>query len=225
MKKIWTVISLCGSLFLSAQLVTLSKVEKSSNNQDKFFYLINPEKQYAEYLGEVEVDGFSADDAEIFSRVYKKAKTIGANSFSLVQVQTIDEKNADFNPEHYRLNLYYTTTVPKEDNIAYLFASGDKSVRIRVDGEKLTLQPRSYIKKVITYGGDNSIVAGNLLGSKVTLAAKEGQPVQYFQVSSFNMKADETGQGGLNIKSGDIIGLERSYANFLSVIYQQQKIN
>ena len=39
------------------------------------------------------------------------------------------------------------------------------------------------------------------------------------------MKADETGQGGLNIKSGDIIGLERSYANFLSVIYQQQKIN
>lgn len=209
----------------NAQLVTLSKAEKYVSNVDKFLYHINPEKQIADYLGEVEVDGFSSDDAEMFSQVYKKAKTVGANAFALHTAETIDGGRTGFDPAHYTLSLYYCTTFPKEDNIAYLFSSGDKTIKLKLDGQKITLQPRSYIKKVISYGGENSIVAGNLLGSKITLTAKEGQPVQYFQVSSFDIKPDQSGQGGMNIKSGDIIGLEKSYANFLSIIYKEQKVN
>lgn len=217
----------CGSLALAslapAQLVTLSKAVKHVENIDKFLYRINPDKQFAEYLGEVEVDGFSEDDAEVFSRIYQKAKQVGANSFAWQPVAGIDGQPVAFDPAHYRLALYYSTSVPKEDNIAYLFSSGNKPVKIRVDGKKITLQPRSYIKKVITYGGENTVVAGNMLGSKINLSAKEGQPVQYFQVTSFDVKVDQSGTGGLNIKSGDVIGLERSYAEFLSLIYKEQK--
>lgn len=220
-------ILLWGSLALAslapAQLVTLSKAVKHSDNMDKFLYRINPDKQFAEYLGEVEVDGFSADDAEVFSRVYKKAKQVGANSFAWQPVTGIDGQGAAFNPAHYRLALYYSTAIPKEDNIAYIFPSGDRPVKIRVDGKKVTLQPRTYIKKVLTYGGENTVTAGKMLGSRINLSAKEGQPVQYFQVSSMDVKADQSGAGGLNIKSGDVIGLERSYAEFLALIYKEQK--
>jgi hypothetical protein len=37
------------------------------------------------------------------------------------------------------------------------------------------------------------------------------------------VKSDTSGAGGLNLKSGDIVGLEKSYAEFLSLIYT--KIN
>ncbi len=37
------------------------------------------------------------------------------------------------------------------------------------------------------------------------------------------IKSDTSGSGGLNLKSGDIIGLEKSYAEFLSIIYQHIK--
>ncbi|HCA05556.1 MAG TPA: hypothetical protein DEO71_00005, partial [Chryseobacterium sp.] len=36
----------------------------------------------------------------------------------------------------------------------------------------------------------------------------------YFQASSAKIKSDTSGSGGLNLKSGDIIGLEKSYAEF-----------
>lgn len=222
MKKIIAFSFLFIAICINAQLVTLSKAVNKSDNVDKFFYLIDPEKQPAEYLGEVEVDGYSENDADVFSMIYKKAKTVGANAFSLYRAEMIDGKKQEFNPRKYRLNLYYSTTFPKEDNVAYLFSSGKKGHKIKLDGKKITLQPRSFIKKVISYGGENSIVAGNLLGSRINLSAKSGQPVQYFQISNFDAKSDE--QGSISIKSGDIIGLERSYANFLSIIYEEQKV-
>ena len=43
-------------------------------------------------------------------------------------------------------------------------------------------------------------------------------------LSSLKVKPDTSGVGGLNLKSGDIIGLEKSYAEFLSAIYKEQKL-
>lgn len=220
-------ILLAGFLALAslapAQRVTLSKAEKTNTNNDKFLYRIPFGMSQAEYLGEIEVEGFTKDDAAIFAEIYKKAKIIGANSFAFLPELTIDEKPAPLNPAHYKLALYYSSAFPKEDNIAYVFTSGDQPVKIRVDDKKLTLQPRSYIKKVINYGSENTITAGGFLGSRINLTAKDGQAAQYFQISSFDVKSDQTGQGGINIKSGDIIGLEKSYAQFLSLIYNEQK--
>lgn len=206
-----------------AQLITLSKAVKTSGVKDRMLYKIGNTQQ-SEYLGEVEVDGFSADDAAVFSKVYEKAKTIGANSYTLAVTEGIDGSAAAFRPEHYRLNLYYTASFPKEDNVAYIFNLGEKPVKITVGGATTALQSRSYIKKTITYGGENYISTGKLLGSRIFLSAKEGQPAQYFMISALNIRPDGSGVGGLNIKSGDIVGLERSFANFLSAIYKQQNM-
>lgn len=223
MKKIIFAGALALASLAPAQSITLSKAVKTFQNSDKFLYRINPSNQFAEYLGEVEVVGATKDDPEMFAQIYKKAKVVGANAFSLAGEETLDGTAAGFNPSHYRISLYYSTAFPKEDNIAYLFSTSSEPVKLRIDGKKVTLQPRSYIKKVINFGGENYITAGRLLGSRVNLTAKEGQQVQYFQVSAFDIKGDQSGQGGLNIKSGDIIGLERSYAEFLATIYKEQK--
>ena len=223
MKKYIIVALLAVAPLCTAQRVTLSKAEKTNTNTDKFLYKIDPAKNAAQYLGEVEVEGYTENDPEIFSQIYKKAKLIGANAFALRLFPGIDTDVTPFNPSHYRISLYYSGDFPKETNSAYLFSSGDKPQKIRVDGKRLILRPRSYIKKVINFGGENSITAGNLLGSRINLSAKEGQPVQYFQISPFDVKADQSGQGGINVKSGDIIGLERSYAEFLSVIYKAHR--
>lgn len=223
LKKLFLPVFLALASLAPSQHITLSKAEKTHPNTDKFLYRINPQGQSAEYLGEVEVDGFSTDDSAVFSQIYKKAKLIGANAFSLQQEDKLNGTPAKFDRAHYRLSLYYSRNFPKQDNIAYIFSPADHTVRLRVDGKKISLQPRAYIKKIISYGGDNDVAAGNFLGSRIRLTAKEGQPVQFFMVSAFNVKSDQTGQGGINIKSGDIIGLERSFAEFLTLIYKEQK--
>jgi hypothetical protein len=54
-------------------------------------------------------------------------------------------------------------------------------------------------------------------------SAKGREDTLYFQISSVKVKPDTSGVGGLNLKSGDIIGLEKSYAEFLSLIYKEEK--
>ncbi|WP_238554960.1 hypothetical protein [Chryseobacterium sp. P1-3] len=62
-----------------------------------------------------------------------------------------------------------------------------------------------------------------LLGSTVKIQPKTNEDNSYFQISSLKVKSDTSGYGGLNLKSGDIVGLEKSYAEFLSVIYKEDK--
>ncbi len=223
MNKLFSALSLFSASFCFAQLVTLSKVEASVQNNDKFLYQINPNLQQAQYLGEVEVDGFSSDDTAVYAKVYEKAKSIGANAFSYQPVATISNTEAPtFNVSHYKLNLYYSTTFPKEDNIAYVISSGNKPQKISISGKNIMIQPRSYIKQEIS--SPIYITTRKILGARINLTPKEGQPVQYFQTSAFRFSSDKSGyQGGINIKSGDIIGLEKSYAQFLTTIYKEQK--
>lgn len=211
---------------LNAQNIYLTKVEKANDNTDKFLYTINEEKKDAEYLGEIEVQGFSNDDAEIFSLIYKKAKEIGANGFSLKLFENIDGSLQSFNPANYRLSLYY---VPKEkitnqSGHIYLFASSEKDQKISVNKKDYVISPRSYIEIKTIPGEVYTISTKKLLGSTIKIQPKENNSNQYFQVSALKVKSDESGiTGGLNLKSGDIIGLEKSYAEFLSTIYNKEK--
>lgn len=135
MKNIAIIFSvLCVQLW-NAQNVYLTKVEKTNDNPDKFFYKKETATADAVYLGEVEVQGFSKDDALTFSLVYKKAKEIGANTFELKPFESIDGVAQPFNASNYKIALYYT---PKEKLAAqhgemYIFASSEKDQKININ--------------------------------------------------------------------------------------------
>lgn len=209
----------------SAQNVYLTKVEKTHENTDKFLYKINEEIKDAEYLGEIEVQGFSKYDDEVFSLIYKKAKEIGANSFSLKPFENVDGSPQNFNPSNYRLNIYYLSKEKLQDQTGnmYIFASSEKDQKINVNKKDYIISPRSYIVIKTVPAEVYTISTKKLLGSTIKIQPKENSSNQYFQISATKVKSDNTGVGGLNLKSGDIIGLEKSYAEFLSTIYNKEK--
>ena len=211
--------------FFMAQNVILNKVEKTHSNMDKFLYKINPEAVNAEYLGEIEVQGFSDDDVKVFGMVYKKAKEIGANAFSYRPFESVEGGIQKFDSAHYRLNLYYVSPdqFPREDNIIYLIASPYKKQTIAINNDKLSFEPRTYTKIQLTPGEIYTVSTRKLLGSSVKLGAQENQPVQFFQFSAFSVNSNPYGNAGINLKSGDITRLEQSYAQFLTTIYQYQE--
>ena len=211
--------------FFMAQNVILNKVEKTHSNTDKFLYKINSEAVNAEYLGEIEVQGFSDDDVKVFGMVYKKAKEIGANAFSYRPFESVEGGIQKFDSAHYRLNLYYVSPdqFPKEDNIIYLIASPYKKQTIAINNDKITFEPRTYTKIQLIPGEIYTVSTRKLLGSSVKLGAQENQPVQFFQFSAFSVNSKPYGNGGINLKSGDITRLEQSYAQFLTTIYQYQE--
>lgn len=206
-----------------AQNVVLNKVVKSNTNSDKFFYKINVENTTAEYLGELEVQGFSSDDVKVFGMIYKKAKEIGANAFSYQPFQTVEETLPKFDAAHYKLNLYYVTAenFPKEDNVIYLIASPYKKQNIAVNKQNIVFQPRTFTKRKLPSGEIFSISTKKILGSTIQLSGEENQPVQFFQFSAFSINSNPYGTAGINLKSGDITRLEQSYGQFLTTIYEE----
>ena len=179
----------------------------------------------AEYLGEIEVQGFSGDDVKVFGMVYKKAKEIGANAFSYRPFESVEGGIQKFDSAHYMLNLYYVSPdqFPKEDNIIYLIASPYKKQTVAINNDKITFEPRTYTKIQLIPGEIYTVSTRKLLGSSVKLGAQENQPVQFFQFSAFSVNSNPYGNGGINLKSGDITRLEQSYAQFLTTIYQYQE--
>lgn len=221
MRKLQIVLFVIISQVIFCQNVLLSKVEKMNDNTDKFLMLLPEKMEQSEYLGEIEVQGFSNDDAEVFSAVYKKAKEIGANSFSLKPFETVDGSPSKFDAGHYRLNLYYISkeNLPKKDGTIYIFASSDKDQKISINRKDQLLSPRSYISVPVIAGEIYTVSTKKLLGSTLKFQVKDQTSSYYFQASSSKIKADESGVGGLNLKSGDIVGIEASYGDFLRMIY------
>lgn len=213
-----------GQMLLS-QNVVLNKVVKSHSNTDKFLYKVNPEMANSEYLGEIEVQGFSDDDVKVFGLVYSKAKEIGANAFSYQPFESIDGGIQKFDPAHYKLNLYYLAPdkFPKEDNVIYLIASPYKKQTIAINKVNKVFQPRTFTKMELIPGEINTVSTRKLLGSSIKLSAQQNQPVQFFQFSAFSVNSNTYGSAGINLKSGDITRLEQSYGQFLTTIYQFQK--
>ena len=206
---------------LSAQNVVLNKVVKTNTNTDKFLYKINPVNTSAEYLGEIEVQGFSDDDAQVFGMIYKKAKEVGANAFAFKPFEMVDGTSSDFNPINYKLSLYYAAKADfdKEDNIAYFIASPYKKQTIAVNKNKIIFEPRTFTKIKLEPGEIYTVSTQKLLGSSIKIGAQENQPVQYFQLSGFAVNKNSYGNAGIHLKSGDIMKLEQSYAQFLTTIY------
>ena len=225
MKKLLFLNLVFLSTFFFAQNVMLNKVVKSHSNKDKVFYKINPETTAAEYLGEVEVQGFSDNDAKVFGMIYKKAKEIGANSFAFLPFEEVDGTLSKFDPVHYKLSLYYlpTSDFPTEENTVYFISSPYKKQTISINNEKLVFEPRTFTEMKMAPGEIYTISTRKLLGSSIKIAAQQNQPVQYFQLSGLSVNSNEYGNPGINFKSGDIIRLEQSYAQFLTTIYQYFK--
>ena len=221
MKNILFIVALFTALLTFGQNAVLTKVASVHSNTDKMLYRIDTAQAGAEYLGIVEVQGFSGDDALVFSKVYQKAKEIGANAFAYLPFETIDGSAPKFDPWNYRLKLYYlpASDFPKEDNTVYIFASPDQKQKIAFSDETISFEPRTYTKRTMSAGEVYTFSTKKFLGSTLRLSAKDGQPVQHFQISAFKVKSNPYGSAGVNLKSGDIILLERSFADFLSVIY------
>ncbi|MDQ0592570.1 hypothetical protein QFZ37_000939 [Chryseobacterium ginsenosidimutans] len=223
MKKIIIAVFVFLIHFFNAQNVFLTKVEKTNENTDKFLYKINEEVKDATYLGEIEVQGFSKYDDEVFSLIYKKAKEIGANTFTLKPFENVDGSLQNFNPANYRLSLYF---LPKEKLIdqsgyMYLFASSEKDQKIALNEKDYIISSRSYLRLKTIPGEVYTISTKKLLGSTIKIQLKENSSNNYFQISATKVKSNNT--GWLNLKSGDIIGLEKSYAEFLATIYNKDK--
>lgn len=214
-------------LFLPAiifgQEVSLSKVEHYKENPDKFFYKVPTNNPGSEYLGEIEVVGISQNTQEVFSKIYKKAKQVGANSFSLKPVPNIDGTIKKFDASHYYLNLYYTESknIPGQDNTTYIVSSENKSQKISLNNKIVEFKPRTFCKIILQEGEVYSISTRKLLGSRIKVSYSPHQKGQYFQISSFKVGQNPLGTYGIYVKSGDIISLERSYAEFLTLIYEE----
>lgn len=224
MKNIAIILSVLCIQLWNAQNVYLSKVDKTNDNTDKFLYKKEDSSADGIYLGEIEVQGYSKDDELVFSLIYKKAKEIGANTFTIKPFENVDGSSQDFNAANYKIALYYT---PKEkitiqDGSMYIFASSEKKQKISINQKDYTLSPRSFLKMKIVPGDVYTISTKKLLGSTVKVQPKTNDENLYFQISSAKIKADTSGVGGLNLKSGDVIGLEKSYAEFLRAIYKEQ---
>ena len=211
--------------FMNAQNVYLSKVEKTKENKDKYFYKIDPAKSDAEYLGEIDVQGFSNDDAALFSSIYKKAKEIGANAFSYKPFESVDEKTQPFNPANYQLGLYYITKdeLSKPSDVMYFFSSSSKPQIISINKKDYVLPPRSFTAIQCIPGEIYTVSTKKFLGSTIKISVNENSPAQYFQISAAKIKSNTYGEPGINLKSGDIIGLDKSFGDFLRMIYTENK--
>ncbi len=224
-KKSLTILSAFILHFATAQNVVLTEVKEMSDNTDKFLYNIQDSYTSGKYLGTLEVQGYSPNDVEVFGKVYAKAKEIGANAYTFAPFVAVDEKPVDFDPSHYRLHLFYLDKdqFPKEDNVVYIFNINAKSQKIAFNLQNIDLPERTYIKRSLSPNQLYTISTRKLLGSSIKLQAKENQPVQYFQIESARIKANPYGTSGINLKSGDLSGLEKSYAQFLKTIYKETK--
>lgn len=224
-KNTTTFLFLLVTILIGAQNVYLSKVEKTQENKDNFFVKINSGNSEAEYLGQIDVQGFSNDDAAVFSKIYKKAKEIGANAFSYQPFESIDETVLPFNPANYRINLYYISKeeILKPSELIYLFSSSAKPQTISINKKDYVLQPRSFTVFKTVSGEIYTISTKKFLGSTIKVSGKADSPAQYFQVSALKVASNTYGEPGINLKSGDIVGLNRSYGDFLRMIYSENK--
>lgn len=223
MKNAINIFALLLMNFALSQNVTLNKVEKTGNNKDKFFYKIIPDSLSSEYLGEIEVRGFSSDDTGVFDLIYKKAKSIGANAFAFKPFNSIDGISAEFDPSHYLLSLFEVKKdkFTDDSNKLYVISSSSKSQKISINNKMIELPTRSFTLQKLYPGKIYTVSTRKFLGSSVKVISTKYENGQYFQISAFKINSNNFGEAGINIKSGDILKLEKSYGDFLTTIYTQ----
>ena len=90
-----------------------------------------------------------------------------------------------------------------------------------INNKKIKLPQRSFLQLDLTQQEITDISVGKFLGSRIKLQAKNNQPEQYFQISGKKISANSPASPGINYKTGDIIALEKSFAEFLLTIYEK----
>lgn len=224
MKKLQLIIAFFFSVVAFSQNVLLTEVKTTHENRDKFLYSLQKDITVEnQYLGKIEVIGYTVQDQMIFSQIYEKAKSIGANTYSIQFSENL-EGTKGFDLSHYYVQLYYTESnkIPKEENTLYII-NPSKEVKLRVNSNKQILNSRSYIKIVPSNTQEIDISVGSIFGSRIKFENKEGQPAQYFQISGNQIRSNSEENPGIHFKTGDIIKVEKSYAQFLVNIYQSMK--
>ena len=224
MKNIFFLIFICQIQLIFGQNVIFNNVAKVHENKDKFLYKIDSITPETEYLAEIEIQGFSNEDVLVFNEIYKKAKEVGANGFAHQPFRTIEGTLQELDPNRYKLRFYYLPKekFPKRENVVYIIASPTQDQKITFNKEKIEFQPRTFIKRNLQQGATYLISTRKILGSSVKISAQKNQIAQYYQLSAFKVSSN-LGSGGINLKSGDITLLERSYAEFLTTIYKEIK--
>lgn len=206
--------------FALAQTIHLSEAHSTNEINDRRLFRIQ-DSTYSKLLGKIEVVGHLDRETDAFNKFYQKAKTIGANTY-IYHVEK-DLNGDDIQSNVKIISLYYTPSIIENANKFYVFGS-NKSQKIIVDGKSVELSPGTFIEGMIKEGEQNYISTRRILGSRINLHYKINQPEQYFQALTGGIKSDNSGvTGGLVLKTGDIVMLEKSFANFLTLFYK--KIN
>src|SRR5690606_40028147 len=104
-----------------------------------------------------------------------------------------------------------------EDGIRDFHVTGVQTCALPI----LILHPRTFTKQVLQPGNIYTISTGKLLGSSAKFSAQDSQPAQYIQILPFRIGSNSPENPGINFKTGDIQLLEKSYAQFLTVIYKE----
>lgn len=223
MSKLIGIFALVSTLSLQAQNVVFSKVVTTKENTDKNLYSTNQHLANAEYLAEVEVLGYTTDDALVFKQVYSKAKEVGANTLLWQPFVSIDDKPQTLDPHHYKLALYYDDSkkLEKEQSNVYIFGSSTKDVKIAINDRKITLPARSYIVYPLNTGDLVDVRIGGFLGSRIKISGSQVKDNFYFQLSGNKLTGAEA---NINLKGGDILGVDPSFGEFLKIIYKRQAI-
>lgn len=227
MKKFLYIYIILYSSFCFSQSIFLTEAKSIGKNNDKFLYAFNkePDSAVAHYLGKIEVSGFSSDDVTVFGEIYKKAKSISGNYHYIKSPENI-EGEKKFKPNYYTLYIYDAddTKIKKEENTVYLINS-ESEVELRINNQKIKLPARTYIKYDLSKNNITDISVGKFLGSRIKLQSKDHQTELYFQIQGKKLKASSPSNPGINFKTGDIIKLEKSFAQFLINIYQPIKVD
>ncbi len=101
-----------------------------------------------------------------------------------------------------------------QEGAMYIFASAEKDQKININKKDYIIPPRSFFKLKIVPGEVYTISTKKLLGSTVKVQPKTNDENLYFQVSSLKIKPDTSGVGGLNLKSGMLLGWKNHMPNF-----------
>ncbi|MDL1913671.1 MAG: hypothetical protein FDW93_04005 [Bergeyella sp.] len=184
--------------FFSGQEFHLTQSLRGKSNGDKRLYRI-VEDSSSVFLGSIEIYGALENEVEAFQKFYQKAKSIGANAYSLEAKDIFGRQSSQSLKKVLR--LYFVQGFTEEYNVFYVFNSG-KTRKIVIDGKRVELPEDGYLRARISQKNESYISTGKFLGSSVHLYYKEGQPAQYFQVLSAGMEADHKGGGGLFLKRG-----------------------
>ena len=205
-----------------AQNVVFNKIETTFPNTDKFLYKIKNGNPEAKFLAEIEVQGYSNDHVDTFKKIVAKAKEVGANAFAYQPFLKIDMNENHFDLANFKINLYHLdkNLFPDTNNQVVLIASANKDQKLSWNKEKILLKENSFVKLKMLPGEIYTLSTRNLFGSSVKISYNNDQQIQYFLISAFKVKSDKSGVGGLNLKSGDIISIDSSFGDYLTLVLQ-----